>query len=249
MAASPPPVGRKMRGVAAIEVDTSTLPLVGVLDTGVPANHVILNKYERGKYISPTSAPGVTDDYGSFVSCRVVFGDPDYSGGLPAHPPVATARLFDINVRGMGVGEIEDKAIFPALKGIVSTAPDVRVFNMSFDSVQPMDLISPVKRSELLRLVQDLDNFIFQNDIVVVVAAGNSRPGLIPPTPDPGHFAAPDWAFGAWGRSFNSLTCGLFLERLTSGGLVTKVGWPSPFCPLAPGLFDTPKPDFSSKGG
>jgi hypothetical protein len=249
MAASSTPVGRKVGRVAPIEVDTSTLPVVGVLDTGVPANHVILNKYERGKYISPTSAPGVTDDHGSFVSSRVVFGDLDYSGGLPARPPAATARFFDINVRGTGVGEIEDKAVFPALQAIVATAPDVRVFNMSFDSAQPLDLISPVKRSELLRLVQDLDNFIFQNDIVVVVAAGNSQPGLIPPTPYPGHFAAPEWALGAWARSFNSLTCGSFVERLTSGGLVTKVGWPSPFCRVGPGLCDSAKPDFSSNGG
>jgi len=95
--------GSKVGRVAPIEVDTSTLPVVGVLDTGVPANHVILNKYERGKYISPTSAPGVTDDHGSFVSSRVVFGDPDYSGGLSARPPgPRLLASFDINVRGTG---------------------------------------------------------------------------------------------------------------------------------------------------
>src|SRR5260221_13579963 len=100
----------------------------------------------------------------------------------------------------MGVGEIEDKAIFPALQAIVATAPDVRVFNMSFDSVQPLDLISPVKRSELLRLVQDLDNFIFHNCLGVVVADGNIRPGFGLTTPYPAHFAALEWAGGAGAR-------------------------------------------------
>lgn len=250
IAAGSVPSSRRARETAVpVEVDTSSLPVIGVLDTGVPADHTILGKYVRGRYSSPTSTPGPADAHGSFVSSRVVFGDPDYSGGLPARLPAGTARFYDINVRGIGVGEIEDKAVFPALQAIVATAPDVRVFNMSFDALQPLDLMGFVKRSEILNLVQDLDNFIFQNDIVVVAAAGNSPPGLIPPTAYPGHFGTPEWALGPWARSFNSLTCGSFVGRLTSGGLVTKAKWPSPFCRVGPGLCDSPKPDFSSNGG
>jgi hypothetical protein len=123
---------------------------------------------------------------------------------------VGTARYYDINISGTRPGEIDDKGVWPALQAIVATSPDVRVFNMSFDSTVPLDQMT-VKASEALRLVQDLDNFIYQNDILVVIAAGNSRPGLIPATPYPRHFNDPQWALGAWARSFNSLTCGSYV--------------------------------------
>jgi len=246
---SSPPSKNRARSARTLGVDTSTLPTIGVLDTGVPSDHVILGKYIRGNYASPTSPAVLADAHGCFVSSRIVFGDPDYSTGPPARTPAGTARFYDINVSGIRPGEIEDKNIFPALQAIVRTAPDVRVFNMSFDTEVPLDSFSPVKRSEALILIQDLDNFIFQNDILAVVAAGNSERGVIPPTPYPDHFSAPEWALGAWARSFNSLTCGSFVGRLSSGGLVTQLDWPSPFCRVGPGLCDSPKPDFSANGG
>jgi hypothetical protein len=249
MAASPPPVKQKSHLNSTSEVDPSSLPVIGVVDTGVPANHAILGKYRRGTYLAPTSAPGLAHPHGCFVSSRVVFGDPDYSAGPPAQTPAGSARFYDINISGIRPGEIEDKGIYPALQAVVATAPDVRVFNMSFDTRDPLESIAPVKQFETLSLVQDLDNFIFQNDIVVVIAAGNSSKGILPSTPYPRHFDDPRWALGAWARSFNSLTCGSFVKDITSGGLVTEAGWPSPFCRIGPGLCNSPKPDFSANGG
>lgn len=248
LAAGRSPVNLRGRGTADVEVDTSSLPVIGVVDRGVPADHAILARYRRGTYVAPTSNATAVDSHACFVSSRVVFGDPDYSAGPPNRTPPGTARFYDINVSGIGRGEIEDKSVFPALQAIVATAPDVRVFNMSFDA-RPLDMLEPVKRSEELNLVQDLDNFIFQNDIVVVIAAGNSRPGLIPSIPYPRHFNEPEWKLGPWARSFNSLTCGSYVERLSPGGLVSEAGWPSPFCRAGPGLCDSPKPDFSANGG
>jgi hypothetical protein len=55
---------------------------------------------------------------------------------------------------------------------------------------------------------------------------------------------------GPWARGFNFLTCGSTVEIATLGnGLVNKVGWPSPFSRLGPGLCDSPKPDFCNHGG
>ncbi len=249
IAAGAPPIRKGGQGSSVARVDISNLPVVGVLDTGVPANHGILKKYLRGTYVAPTSTGVPAGPHGCFVSSRVVFGDPDYSGGSPNREPTGTARYYDMNLSGMRPGEIEDKGVFPALQAVTATAPDVRVFNMSFDARDPWNQIGSVKRSEALSLVQDLDNFIFQNDIAVVIAAGNSPPGFIPPRPYPGHYDAPEWALGPWARSFNSLTCGSFVARLSSGGLVSRVGWPSPFCRAGPGLCDSPKPDFSANGG
>lgn len=236
------------RGGPSRGVDISSLPVIGVLDTGVPADHAVLGPYRRGSYVAPTSPSSSVDPHGCFVASRAVFGDPDYSEGLPQQPAVGTARFYDMNVRGSGLGMIEDKNIYPALQAIVSTAPDVRVFNMSFDN-QPLPQMDSIKRFESLALVQDLDNFIFQNDVLVVISAGNSQPGVIPLTPYPRHFGDPNWELGPWARSFNALTCGSFVSQIGPGGLVNQVGWPSPFCRVGPGTCDSPKPDFSASGG
>ena len=249
MAASPPSIKHKGHTSPMSEVDLSNLPIIGVVDTGVPTDHAILGRYRRGTYLAPTSPAGRAHPHGCFVSSRIVFGDPAYSAGPPAATPAGGARYYDINISGIRPGEIEDKGIYPALQAVVATAPDVRVFNMSFDTIEPLGSITPVKQFETLSLVQDLDNFIFQNDIIVVVAAGNSQNGIPPSTPYPRHFDDPRWGLGAWARSFNSLTCGSFVKHITAGGLVTEVGWPSPFCRIGPGLCDSPKPDFSASGG
>jgi hypothetical protein len=251
IAAGTTPIRQRSRAVPPIEVtiDPSTLPVIGVVDTGIPADHSILSKYRRGTYLAPTSAGNAADPHGCFVSSRVVFGDVDYSAGPPPRTPVGSARYYDVNVSGISPGDIEDKGVYPALQAIVATAPDVRIFNMSFDAREPLDSIGEVKRSEALRLVQDLDNFIFQNDILVVIAAGNSPRGLVPSTPYPRHFNDPQWSLGHWARSFNSLTCGSFVARLSSGGVVNNLNWPSPFSRVGPGLCNSPKPDFSANGG
>jgi hypothetical protein len=177
-----------------------------------------------------------------------VFGDPDYNEGPPQQTPSGDLRFYDINVSGLNVGDIEGKSVLPALQAIVATAPDVRVFNLSFD-MPPLPLIDPIKRSESLLLVQDLDNFIFQNDILAVVSAGNSLPGIRPATEYPRHFNDPQWSLGPWATSFNSLTCGSYVGSITPGGVANEVGWPSPFCRVGPGLCESPKPDFSANGG
>jgi Subtilase family len=235
-------------------VDHGRLPSVGVVDTGVPAAHVILSKYRRAPgYLKPGVSNLGPHEHGCFVSSRIVFGDVDCSSGQPDPLPTGSALYYDINVSGGDPNDpagIDDKGVVnPAMQAIVSTAPDVRVFNLSFDTRLPLNLISSVKRSEYLNTVQDLDNFIFHTDVLVVIAAGNSTPGQTPESAYPLHYNDPQWALGAWARSFNSLTCGSYVGRLTSGGLVSELGWPSPFCRVGPGLCNSPKPDFSAHGG
>lgn len=230
------------------DAEISNLPVVGVVDTGVPTDHPLLAKYRRGGYVAPTSSATPSDPHGTFVSSRVVFGDPDYSDATPLQTPGGDLRFYDINVSGLNVGDIEGKSVLPALQAIVSTAPDVRVFNLSFD-MSALPTIDPVKRMESLLLVQDLDNFIFQNDILAAISAGNSVPGVRPATNYPQHFNDPQWALGPWATSFNSLTCGSYVGRVTQGGVASEVGWPSPFCKVGPGLCNSPKPDFSANGG
>jgi Subtilase family len=225
------------------------LPVIAVVDTGIPADHVHLAPYIRGAYTSPTATFNSLKDHASFVGSRAVFGDLNFDGGLPNKTPVGSYRVFDVNLGGTGFSEIEDKEVYPALRAVVATAPDVRVFNFSFDTRLPLDSMGEVERSEYLALVQDLDNFIFQNDVLVIVAAGNSPPGISPQRSYPRHIDDPQWALGAWARSFNSLTCGAVLGKLSAGGLATQIGWPSPFTRVGPGLCGSPKPDYVAPGG
>ena len=240
---------RSIASLAPIaEAEIARLPTVAVVDTGVPNDHRILGKYRRGTYASPTFGPSPADSHGCFVSSRIVFGDQNYNDGPPNITPNGSVRYYDIRVGGIRPGEIDSKVVIEALQAVVRTAPDVRVFNLSFDS-EPLNEEEPVKTAEALLLVQDLDNFIYQNDVLVVIAAGNSPPGVIPATDYPRNFDDPQWAIGAWARSFNSLTCGSYVGYLSPGGVVTELGWPSPFCRVGPGLSNSPKPDFSANGG
>jgi subtilisin family serine protease len=229
----------------SLPTDPASLPTVAIVDTGIPQNHVVLGPLRRpGGYTTPLNAGGV-GTHASFVASRVVFGD------LRPTPEstsiVAGLRILDVNV-ALGPTQIDDKELLPALTAVVATSPDIRVFNLSFDS-EPLSLLQAVKHRERLILAQDLDNFIFQNDVLVVVAAGNSFPGIIPNAAYPNHYSDPNWQLGAFACSFNSLTCGSYVDQLSALGLVKQIGWPSPFCRVGPGLADSPKPDFSASGG
>ena len=227
--------------------DITNLPAVALLDTGVPQQHSVLSVYRRGSYVAPDSYGQPVGYHGSFVASRIVFGDLDFGDTAPSTPREAHCRFYDALVAS-SQSEIDDKSVVPAIQGVVATAPDVRVFNLSFDT-QPLLQLDSTKRRENLFLVQDLDNLVFRDDLLVVVAAGNSKPGVIPATPYPNHYDDESWQLGAWARSFNSLTCGSHVARLRSGGIVSRLGWPSPFTRVGPGLCESPKPDFSAHGG
>jgi hypothetical protein len=227
-------------------IPEATLPVVAVVDTGVPQNHAVLAPLRRGTYTTPLNAGGV-GNHGSFVASRIVFGD--QAGAPVGATPPGRLRFYDVNV-ALGPRQIDDKELTPALQAVVRTSPDVRVFNLSFDSVPLAQLQSqPVKLREHLILAQELDNFIFENDVLMIVAAGNSEPGISPNAPYPRHYSDANWELGAFARSFNSLTCGAYVSQLSASGLVKQIGWPSPFCRVGPGFGGSPKPDFSASGG
>ncbi len=224
----------------------STLPTVAILDTGVPLDHDKLRAYCRGRFADPFSAGSPIGEHGSFVASRVVFGDHDFSLGT-SKPVEGTCRFYDAIVAA-DRDHIEDKSVLEAMRIVVTTAPDVRVFNLSFDN-GPLNLLEPARLQQSIILVQDLDNFVFTNDVIVVISAGNVPSGIIPEAPYPQHHRDPQWALGPWARSFNSLTCGAFVARSQTDGVARYEGWPSPFCRVGPGFCDSFKPDFAGPGG
>lgn len=231
--------------------DAHALPCVAVLDLGVPADHRQLASYRRGQFV-PTDAPRPPiGDHGAFVASRIVFGEHDTSDDLARS--AGRCSFYDAIVAeypdGGGANDrVNDKIVMDALRGVRGAAPDVRVFNLSFGDARPLADFAPVERREKRLMLQDLDNFIFASDTIVVVAAGNSRPGVIPTPGYPNHHADANWALGPWACGFNTLVCGSFVSRVSTSGLA-QVGWPSPFSRIGPGLCDAPVPSFGAPGG
>jgi hypothetical protein len=238
--------GHQISQGAQVAANPTLMPVVAVVDVGVPSGHVRLAPYRRGGYTSPEAPLGLVTDHGSLVASRIVFGDPDFASGI--HEVTASCAFLDVNVAS-DAQHIEDKSLLTALQAVVGAYPDVRVFNLSVGEYSPLNSHPPVKRREKLLLLQDLDNFILRSDVVVVVAAGNSLPGIIPTPNYPNHVDNPEWALGSWACGFNTLTCGSYVGRLSPGGLVGNLGWPSPFTRIGPGLCGAAIPEFAANGG
>lgn len=237
-----------MSAVKPQRSDFKHLPCVAVMDTGIPSDHLILSPYLRGAIVGEGTSGEVHDHHGSFVASRVIFGDIGIYLGDEPDLNSGACSIYDINI-GDGPGRIYSEAIDSAIGVAVATAPDVRVFNLSFDIREPLNSYTGSLRDSLLRKLADLDNRAFSDDLLFVVAAGNSSSGAIPSPAYPFHYTDEDWALRAWSRCFNAITCGGTAERLGTNGVAQEPGGPSPFCRVGPGFANSRKPDFSAHAG
>ncbi len=236
------------------QFDFHALPCVAVLDTGVPSEHLLLAPYRRPGYARPDGTSGeVQDAHGSLVASRIVFGDFEHNPDMSKDALIGDCSFFDVRV-GNGQSEggdshIDPEAINQAVGIVTGTAPDIRVFNLSIDSKWPLESFEGSHRDAWLRRLEDLDNRAFSEDILFVVAAGNSRAGLVPEPPYPHHFDLPQWRLGAWSRCFNALTCGGASHQNPSDAVAKEDGAPCPFTRAGPGFARSPKPDIAASAG
>jgi hypothetical protein len=225
-----------------------TLPCVAVVDTAVPLQHNWLRPFRRGEAVTGLNCSNTeNDNHGSMVASRVVFGDADL--GNSASPPPATCRFLEVRVGTGQSGKILAESVSGALAGAITAAPDVRVFNLSFDGDMRLDDLPAKQRAETLKHIEELDNFAFDQDVLLVVAAGNAQQALIPSPGYPLHFDNSGWELHSFPRAFNALTCGGVASRLSAGGLASEVDAPSPFTRVGPGFANSPKPDFCAPAG
>ena len=227
------------------------LPSVAIVDAGIPREHPVLAAYRRGQYRHPEAEQTDPGDHGSRVASRVVFGE--VTGGAAFLPPPGRCRFLDVVLPATRNDndelELDGKAIFDSIRDVARNYPDVRVFNLSLGSYLSLGALSETVRQERLTELQDLDNFAFDHDVVVVVAAGNTSPGVIPNVAYPGHVDDPDWALGAWAAGFNTLVVGGYVPRPNTDGVAKRLGWPSPFTRVGPGVAGAPIPNFSASAG
>ncbi len=232
-----------------ITVDPRSLPCVGVVDTGIPSDHLYLGPFRVGQKNGDYTPGEVTSSHGSRVASRVVFGEVGNTGEvLKAECSVYDLRLGDMRISG-GSTRIFEDAVLGAIADVVENAPNVRVFNLSFDASNDLAAFEGSYRDSVLRRLADLDNRCFELDILCVIAAGNSSPGTVPIPTYPQHVDAPEWSLRTWSRCFNAITCGGTSEDLNAEGVAREVGAPSPFTRIGPGFANSPKPDFSASAG
>ena len=247
--ALPPSIGSKAVPGVRQPISGSTLPCVGVVDTAVPQDHQWLKAHRRGDaLVGRGCSVAATDDHGSFVASRVVFGDFDLSDPN-ADLPAPSCRFLEIRVGTGQARKIRTESVSNAIAAALISAPDVRVFNLSFDNEQRLDVMPSKQRAETLKLIEDVDNLAFDHDILLVIAAGNAQGGVIPNPPYPLHFDNPVWELHSYPRAFNALTCGGIARKLSPTGLAPEVDAPSPFSKAGPGFAESPKPDFCDSAG
>lgn len=246
---------RHRQPLAASDVDRRALPCVAVIDTGIPSEHVWLSPYRRlGHQIGDGTSGEVQDDHGSLVASRIVFGEVECDQGMPPEDLIGACSVFDVRVgNGMnpdGSSYVDPSVIHDVIGKVTGSARDIRVFNLSVDSQAHLDFYEGSLKDAWLRRIEDLDNRAFSEDILLVVAAGNSPRGLVPEPGYPNHAKQPEWSLGAWSRCFNALTCGGSADRPATGDEVTKeLGSPSPFTRVGPGFAKSLKPDLAAHAG
>ncbi len=223
------------------------MPCVGVVDTAVPLDHSILAPYRRGVVTGLNCSNIENDHHGSMVASRIVFGDVDLND--PAVAPSPTCRFLEVRVGAGPSRTIRAESVPGALATAIGAAPDVRVFNLSFDCDRALDDLPAKQRAETLKQIEEVDNFAFDQDVLIVVAAGNVASGVVPTPPYPQHFDSVAWQLRSFPRAFNALTCGGIVSRLSAGGLVGEIDAPCPFSRVGPGFANSPKPDFCAPAG
>jgi len=233
-------------------VDPSLLPTIGLFDTGVPPDHPILKPYVRNRYVDPDMSNELepNGDHGSQVASTLVFGRTNFSGDPdPNAMPAPTCRIFDmLGGWTLRKAEVPDELWDRAIDGVLGTAPDVRVFNISLGGSRA-ETLRPKELEEKLRYLQDLDNHAFARDVLLVFAAGNSTPGVAPGARYPRHIDESAWQLGVLAWNFNGLVVGAHVDPVSPRGIVQMLGAPSPFTLIGPGQLRAPVPSFSAPGG
>lgn len=234
-------------------INTSQLPIIGMLDTGVPESHPILTReYIPYRYTDPHLVDELAPigDHGSQVASALVFGHIRCDGSVrPQDFPPASCRVFDM-VGGWSAkhAEVPDEISDRAIDAVLATVRDVRVFNLSLGGPK-LNEMNQKEREEKLRYLECLDNQAFARDILLVCSAGNSNPGVAPADCYPGHVDDKAWSLRVMALNYNGLVVGAHVDPIASRGIAVNVGAPSPFTLIGPGLNHAPVPNFSAPGG
>lgn len=221
---------------AGVLVDpTDDLPIVGVVDTGVPAKDVSLKKWivSHSTYIIP---PDTDNLHGTFVA-GIIAGVHVLNGHNPIFPNVQ-ARVLDLAALATTSPGTSFDEMFERINETVLQHPEVKIWNCSFGSKSPGD------PDNFGMLAQELDKLSDQLDILFIIAAGNYETPPLRSWPPLIDLAGMD-RISQPSESVRSLTIG----SIAHSDSLVNAGEPSPFSRRGPGPAKTPKPDLIHRGG
>lgn len=211
------------------------LPTVGVIDSGVSDNDLLLGPWLDG--VNIFVLPPETDHaHGTFVS-GMIAGARAINGNSGEFPPCA-ARVH--SVAAMGNGSTSTGELLLRIREAVTARPDIKVWNCSLGSPCPGD------ENSFGYFAEQLDKLADEQNILFVIAAGNYCSVPLRNWPVAAGFAsAGEDRISQPGESTRGLTVGS-IAHLPN---LVAPGDPSPFSRRGPGPAKIPKPEVVHRGG
>ncbi len=219
---------------AAIGIPRSSLPTVGVFDTGVSSGAQQLQPWIRSQ--DPYLLPLDTDyQHGTHVA-SLIAGAKTLNGDHPELPPYGA---FVHDVCGLEVGAAHVGDLIERLKEAIPKAPTVKIWNLSLGVPAPCD------EQTFSEFAMALDQLSDQYGVLFVVAAGNYMD--LPRRSWPPATGLTD-RIGSPAEATRVLTVGSMCH--TAGPFsLNAAGEPAAYSRRGPGPVFTPKPDIVHAGG
>lgn len=240
-------------------------PVVGLVDSGVASGHPLLR---RAILASDAIGTGIDEDqdehgHGTMVASMLLYGDvqKEIASGSPMQPicRVVSARVLNAD-NDFPVYDLWERDIQDAVKWCADHG--ARIVNLSIG-----DGRSPFSPPRQMKAAAIVDNLAREHGLVMVIAAGNSRPAdylsKIDETALHGYPSAllDDDATGLLdpATSMLGLTVGGLTDAAAAGAFSSretlrrqpmgKPGWPSPITRRGPGPNEALKPELAAFSG
>ena len=219
----------------ALPAPAPELPIVGVIDTGIPKNDAVLKPWitAHNTYVLP---PDTDQLHGTFVAGLIAGARPLNSNDTRF--PSAQARILDVSALATTKPGTTFDEMLLAITESVKKYPTVKVLNCSFGSKNPGHM------DEFGQFARELDALSDEMGVLFVIAAGNYETQPLRSWPNPSDLAGAD-RLSQPAESVRALTVGSIAHL----DALVAAGDPSPFSRRGPGPAKTPKPDLTHRGG
>jgi len=236
-------------GVTVVPRDDA--PLVCVIDTGVATGSRFIDPFVVAR--EQPLGPPHSEDHGTFVASRVLFGDSIRdqvaAGTLDNRTRVVSVSAFTRDSIGNKIPPTTEQLIRIVRDTVARWHTQARVFNLSLNLSKP-DQAGATVGNTVSPLAAEIDALSRRYSVLFVVSAGNYPPTGSPPPADPfpDYFTREETRVLAPAEAMLAITVGSCAER-ENGGSMVSAGSPSPFTRRGPGLGTFRKPDILAHGG
>ncbi|WP_185974710.1 S8 family peptidase [Deinococcus detaillensis] len=225
---------------------SETNVIVAVLDSGIVQGSPFISPFVVARFEDLGLGSSFDTSHGTLVASRIIYGndleDQVNSGNLLPKCHVIDVPLFYRDVFGRDQSLMESDVI-DLLNNFVDSFPQVRIFNLSFGTP------NPINSGSISALANELDSIAKKFDKTFIVASGNMRHGEPHDWATfPAYLGDPDTRINAPAESILSLAVGSYshVQSMTDISLPMQI---SAFSRTGPGMDGGIKPDLVSIGG